>query len=111
MQNTYLSEMEKLNEEQRQTFYECLAHNLTIAVRDIWSSDQTPEEKVDQLKWLNEILHRVTAKVIVLRTHDHEWSERDSWNDFEHWITQDRRNETRVLQAIDAALHSARLKP
>jgi hypothetical protein len=82
--------MEELNEEQRRTFYECLAHNLTIAVRDVWSSDQMPTDKVEQLKWLNEIQHRVTVTIMVLRTHDQEWSERDSWN--EHWTAQDKRN-------------------
>jgi len=104
----YLTEMESLTEEQRLTFYECLAHELTVAARDVWSSEQNPMDKVDQLKYLNEILHRVTAKVTVLGTRHHDWSESDSWADIEHWISQDRRNETRALLAVSAALRIAK---
>jgi hypothetical protein len=63
---SYLNEMESLTEEERLAFYEHLAHNLTIAARDVWSSDDLPADKVEQLKWLNEIQHRVTAKISVL---------------------------------------------
>ena len=31
--------------------------------------------KVERMKWLNEILHRATAKVWVLRLKTHQWSE------------------------------------
>ncbi len=106
----YLSELENLTEEQRLAFYECLAHNLTVAARDVWSSDQPSIDKVDQLKWLNEIQHSVTAKIRVLRTRDHEWTERDSWNEIQDRIRQDSRNEKRILFAVNAALRSAKFE-
>jgi hypothetical protein len=93
----YLEEMESIAEEERLAFYAYLAHNLTICVREVWWSDESPEDKVEQLKWLNEIQHRVTDKISVLRTRHHVWTERDSWADIEHWISQDNRNEVRVL--------------
>jgi hypothetical protein len=55
-----------------------LAHDLTVATRSIWSTGSLPDaEKVDRMKWLNEILHRVTAKTACLRRHTHEWTEHD----------------------------------
>ena len=68
----------RLTAEQRLHFYEVLAHNLTIAVRGIWSAaDIGNAEKVERMKWVNEVLHRVTAKVSVLRLQTHEWTETD----------------------------------
>ena len=104
----YLAEMESLHDEERLAFYEGLAHNLTIAGRDVWSSDEAPVDKVDQLKWLNEIQHRVTAKIRVLRTKHHAWTEQDSWDDIQHWIAQNPKNESRVSWAVRAALRTAR---
>jgi hypothetical protein len=67
-----------LGHEQRLHFYEVLAHNLTVAVRGIWSDPRiTDAEKVERMKWVNEVLHRVTAKVYVLRLRTHEWTEAD----------------------------------
>jgi hypothetical protein len=74
----YAEQMAKLSEEQRLSFYEVFAHNLTIAIRSIWSDESIDDsEKVDRIKWVNEILHRATAKVWVLRLKSHEWSEVD----------------------------------
>jgi hypothetical protein len=76
-----------LDTEQRLLFYEALAHNLTVCVRAIWSNEETSaEQKVEQLKWLNEIMHRVTSKMRVLRLNLHEWTEADSWEDIKHWV-------------------------
>jgi hypothetical protein len=70
--------MAKLSDEQRLHFYEVLAHNLTVAIRGIWSDERVSDaEKVERMKWVNEILHRVTAKVYVLRLRTHEWTEED----------------------------------
>jgi hypothetical protein len=71
-------QVEKLSEEQRLHYYEVLAHNLTVSIRGIWSDEQIGDtEKVDRMKWVNEILHSVTAKVMVLRLKSHEWTEAD----------------------------------
>jgi hypothetical protein len=68
----------RLTAEQRLHFYEVLAHNLTVAVRGIWSDASLADgEKVERMRWVNEILHRVTAKVYVLRLKTHEWTEAD----------------------------------
>ena len=78
-----------LPDDRRLVFYELLAHNLTVIVRCIWSDEGiTDAEKVDRMKWVNEILHRVTSKVRVLRLGEHEWTEEDSWECIKHWISQ-----------------------
>jgi len=102
-----LERMNELNQEQRLDFYESLAHELTIAAREVWSSEAYDAEKIDELKWLNEILHRVVSKIAVLRKNHHEWTESDSYSDFQHWISQNERNRQRVMASIRRALRIA----
>lgn len=74
----FAEQMAKLSADQRLHFYEVLAHNLTVEVRGIWSDVKLSDaEKVERMKWANELLHRVTAKVYVLRLKTHEWTEED----------------------------------
>lgn len=41
-------------------FCEHLMHNLTVAIRSIWSDDSISDsEKVDRIKWINEFHHRI----------------------------------------------------
>jgi len=102
-----LKRMNELNQAQRLDFYESLAHDLTVAARDIWSSKADDAEKVDELKWLNEMQHQVTAKIAVLRKNQHEWTENDSYSAFQHWISQNERNRQRVTDCIRRALRIA----
>lgn len=65
-----------LSDGQRLHFYEVLAHNLTVEVRGIWSDEALSDaEKVDRMRWVNEVLHRVTARVWGLRLGNDQWSE------------------------------------
>jgi len=90
-----------LSHDRRLLFYELLAHNLTIIIRGIWSDEETTDaEKVDRIKWVNEILHRVTSKVRVLRLGEHEWTEEDSWSDIRHWVSQNKAIEDYVNAAV-----------
>jgi hypothetical protein len=74
----FAERMAVLTEEQRLHFYEVLAHNLTVAIRGVWSDGSLADaEKVERIKWINEILHQATAKVWVLRLRTHEWTEED----------------------------------
>ena len=62
------------------------AHNLTISVRGIWSDEHLSDsEKLESLKWLNEIMHRVVRKPALLRINKDEMSESDSWEGIKHW--------------------------
>ena len=84
----YIKLIGELSDEERVKFYECLAHNLTVSVRAIWSdAGLIDSEKVERLKWLNEIMHRVTMKSALLRTHKNTYSESDSWKDIQHWVS------------------------
>jgi hypothetical protein len=84
----YVKLIGDLSDEERLRFYECLAHNLTVSARAIWSDENlTDGRKVEQLKWLNEIMHRVTMKSALLRTHKNTFSESDSWESIRHWVS------------------------
>jgi hypothetical protein len=83
----FAERMARLSQEQRLSFYEALAHNLTVAIRGIWSDPSTTDaEKVERIKWVNEILHRATAKVSVLRRQTHEWTEEAFGSDVRHYV-------------------------
>ena len=84
----YIKLIGELSDEERLKFYECLAYNLTVSARAVWSNEGlTDGEKVEHLKWLNEIMHRVTMKSALLRTHKNTFSESDSWESIKHWIS------------------------
>jgi hypothetical protein len=90
-----------LPDEQRLHFYEVLAHQLTVVARMIWSDDALSDaQKVSQLKWLNEVLHGVTAKVYTLRLRTREWAEADSFDDIRHWVGQEPALAPRVGWAV-----------
>lgn len=83
----FAEKMAKLSEAHRLYFYEVFAHNLTVGVRDIWSDAATSDsEKVERMKWVNELLHRVTAKVYVLRLKTPEWTESDFGNLLQEYL-------------------------
>jgi hypothetical protein len=77
-----------LTDEERITFYEVLAHNLTVTVRAIWSDDHlTDAQKVERLNRVNEIMHRVVMKSALLRVQKNQFTESDSWEDIKHWVS------------------------
>lgn len=85
----YAGQISSLNDEQRLHFYEVLAHQLTIADRGVWSDNHfTDSEKVAQLKAINEILHRVTARVFNLRLRTDNWTEADMSSCIHGWVSQ-----------------------
>ena len=98
----YVKVIGSLDDKTRLLFYEFFAHKLTVIIRCIWSDETLPDsEKVDRIKWVNEIMHRVTIKIHVLRTNENEWTEEDSWQNFQHWISQNPAIEHDINQALD----------
>jgi hypothetical protein len=104
----FVRQMASLNDEQRLHFYEVLAHNLTVAIRSIWSDKSiTADEKVERIKWVNEILHSTTAKVWVLRLKTHEWTEEDFGSDIGHYIALNPSIATEVSSAVSRSYRAA----
>jgi hypothetical protein len=91
----------RLTDEQRLHFYEVLAHNFTVSIRSVWSDLEIDDaEKLDRIKWVNEILHSVTAKVYVLRLKTHEWTEED----FEDLILSYVASHPNIAREVGAAI-------
>lgn len=68
-------------------FYEVLEHNLTVSVRAVWSDESlTDAQKVERMKWLNEIMHRITMKTAALRMNRNDRSEADTWNMIQDYL-------------------------
>jgi hypothetical protein len=84
----YAMQIGSLSKNEKVYFYEMLAHSLTISIREIWSNPKiNNDEIVKQLKEVNEIQHRVTAKIKVERLELHSWSESDFIQMINHHIT------------------------
>jgi len=98
-----------LSDEERISFYEVLAHNLTVTVRGIWSDDQlTDGQKVERLKWVNEIMHRVVLKSALLRVQKSQFTESDSWENIKHWVSLSPEIDAEVEWAIRLSYESCR---
>ncbi len=62
--NVYIAKIETFTEVDRCDFFRVLAHSLTVSIRVYLSdSELDNDEKLNRVKWLNEILHRVITKV------------------------------------------------
>lgn len=90
--------MKNPSEEQRRHFDEVLAHNLTVANRVVWSDETaSAAEKVERMKWINELLHRVTAKVY---SSPGAWTDEDFGEMVEAQINSDKG----IGRAVEAAV-------
>ena len=64
--NIYIDKIENFSEVERCDFFRVLAHSLTVSIRVyLCDNELDNEEKLNRVKWLNEILHRVVTKVYV----------------------------------------------
>jgi hypothetical protein len=97
----YPNSIGALTQDGRLLFYELLAHNLTIGIRAICSDEEIADaEKVDRMKWINEILHRVTSKIRILRLNEQEWPEEEFWQVIQGWVSQNMAIEPLVNSAV-----------
>jgi hypothetical protein len=84
----YVAQVGALSPEDLLRFHELLAHNLTVSVRGVWSDEAlTDSEKVERMKWLNEIMHQITSKTAALRRNCYDYTEADTWKVMEHYIS------------------------
>jgi hypothetical protein len=84
----YVRQVGNLPPESLIRFYEILAHNLTVSIRAIWSDETLNDaQRVERMKWLNEIMHRVVLKSAALRRGRNECTEADTWKMMQHYIS------------------------
>lgn len=67
-----------LTSDERLRFYEIFARRLTLSIRLICATAQDDSQRaIEQVKWLNEIMHRVVAKTVSERLRHQNWSDSD----------------------------------
>ena len=89
----YVKNIGALTLEQKRKFYVLLGHNLTVSVRAIWSDENLADaQKIEGMKWINEIMHRLIFRVEKLHRiddlEDDDWIEKDFWETIHHWVSQ-----------------------
>jgi hypothetical protein len=77
----YIKNIGSLTLVQKRKFYVLFAHNLTVSVRCIWSEYYTDTEKIEGIKWINEIMHRLIFRIEEL--HKISNLAEDSWTEEE----------------------------
>jgi hypothetical protein len=98
-----------LSNEERLHFYEILAHNLTVSVRAVWSdANLSDADKVECMKWLNEIMHGIIQKSAALRSGRNGFSEEATWGAIKHWVSQNPMLSGHVGWAIKTSYESCR---
>jgi hypothetical protein len=87
----YIRQVGSLSQQSLINFYENLAYELTISIRFIWAdgADEglNDSQKVERMKWINEVMHRVVRKIAYLSVGINEWSEADTWDMMQHYIS------------------------
>ncbi len=93
-----------LSKDSKLLFYEGMSHCLTVSIRSIWSNNElTEKEIIQQIKWINEIQHRVTSKISVDRQGLHVWTESDFIDMIKHYVDQCPAIKDEVAYAINTA--------
>ena len=80
----YIKNISALTLEQKRKFYVLFAHDLTVSVRAIgYDENFTDAEKVEGMKLINELMHRLIFRIEELHTisklKDDSWTEGDFW--------------------------------
>lgn len=89
----YAKNIGELTLERKRKFYVLFAHDLTVSIRVIWSDENLADaEKVEGMKWINEIMHRLIFRIEELyeisKVEDDLWKEEDFYKTINHWISQ-----------------------
>jgi len=85
----YPVELAKLNDANKLSFYLFLAKELTISNRIILADDDlSRDEKLNRLKPINEITHRVVSRIEELVSGNPLLSDEDMWGMIKHGVAQ-----------------------
>lgn len=72
----YVQIIEGFDREKKIIFYASLAHELTISIRYVWSDERLSDaEKIEAIKWINEIIHSVSSKIRIEAESADSWAE------------------------------------
>ena len=103
----YAEQISQLAQEQRLRFYEQLAFSLTISIRGIWSDARLSDaQKLDRIKSINEIMHRVISKISATRLNTGLWTETDTWEMINGFVAQNSGIRCEVTYAILSSYES-----
>jgi hypothetical protein len=89
LSSTHLQRVGHLSHNQKIALYLTFLHSLTILVRGIWSDPNLlPIEQVEQIKWTNEIAHRIVNRLRSLHNDTETPSDEEIWNLTLHHASQ-----------------------
>jgi len=81
-----LNKLGTKDREAKLRFYERLAFNMTICVRSIWSNPKTTDgEKIEAIKTINELSHRIFNWIWKLRRTEEELIDAECFSDIKSY--------------------------
>ena len=81
---------------------------LGLAIRGLVSAPElSPEQRLDDIFWLNEVHHRVPMRARSLRRHERDWIGPDLGLGLTPYATEDRCAARRLRQGVERAIEFA----
>jgi hypothetical protein len=112
MKFEFIESIGDLSEDEKLKYYQYLAHNLTVTIRVIWSDETIAEnERLNRIKWTNEILHQVLNRVIGLTNKNDTKTEDEMWNTIKHWVSQNKEIAGNIGFALKSSYERLFYKP
>lgn len=75
---SFVDDVGSLSLKQKRVFYMLLGNNLTTSIRCIFSENQA-DEPINDVKAINEVIHRSLNRLFDLESGENSWSEEDVW--------------------------------
>jgi len=93
-----------LTNDERLRFYEIFARRLTLSIRLVCATGQNDSQTaLEQVKYLNEIMHRVIAKAVGERLGHQGWSDTDFETMVQAFVNRDPSIEWFVNECIESS--------
>ncbi|MCP4178771.1 MAG: hypothetical protein GY756_13480 [bacterium] len=97
----FIELLSKFDENEKISFYMIFLHNLTIAIRSIWSNqDLTDKDKILQIKWVNEVIHNIISLISHIRSRTNSYTDEKVWEGIKHWASQNNNAASEIASSL-----------
>jgi hypothetical protein len=105
MRINFVDDISVLSKEQKKVFYILFSNNLTTSIRCVFSEKKLSEsDKIECVKSINEISHRLLNRLFDLELNHNTWCEADVWGMIKNIVRLNKNIQSHVGNAISRAI-------